>query len=53
MSRRRRFNYSMGFQVGTEVTVHCSEGYVLSGQSKLRCLSNGNWNDTLPVCLGK
>uniref|UniRef100_A0A182Y3Y1 Notch n=1 Tax=Anopheles stephensi TaxID=30069 RepID=A0A182Y3Y1_ANOST len=36
---------------GDVVRFHCNFGYVLSGSSSLACMSNGNWNASMPKCL--
>ena len=48
-----------GFAVGESnivesvVSFGCSEGYELSRNLMMMCLENGQWNDTVPDCLGK
>lgn len=35
---------------GEIISVSCNTGYELKGSKYLRCLSNGHWNDSLPIC---
>lgn len=35
------------------VRFQCNFGYVMSGSSSLRCLSNGQWNASVPECMCK
>ncbi|XP_062511306.1 mucin-like protein [Corticium candelabrum] len=35
---------------GTVTQIMCEPCYSLVGNSSLACLSNGEWNDTIPVC---
>ena len=28
----------------------CEEGYILQGESRSQCLSNGKWSSEVPVC---
>ena len=38
------------FTYPNTVTFACDEGYVLTGQSIIRCESNGQWNAATPKC---
>ena len=35
------------------VSFNCISGYALSGPSTLRCELSGNWNGSVPNCLGE
>lgn len=41
------------YHFGDLVKIQCDFGYVMSGSSSLHCLSNGQWNGTIPECICK
>lgn len=41
------------YHFGDLVKIQCDFGYVMAGASSLMCLSNGQWNGTLPECMCK
>ena len=45
-----RIEGSKPFQVYSSIKFKCDQNYVLEGSSKLFCLPNGKWNDTIPKC---
>jgi hypothetical protein len=38
---------------GTKAVYRCNIGYVISGQSEVECVGDGEWNGTVPRCLPK
>ena len=38
------------FVEGDTVTFWCFQGYKLKGYSKITCISNGQWNGSVPSC---
>lgn len=38
---------------GDVIRFHCEFGFVMSGSAALVCMSNGQWNSTVPECLCK
>ena len=41
-----------GTQEGDQVIFVCDQNFVLVGEKVLRCISNGEWNDSEPECKG-
>lgn len=41
------------YHFGDLVKIQCNFGYVMAGSSALLCLSNGQWNGTVPECMCK
>ena len=44
------YKHSLNFTYGSQITFSCNEGYVISSNITLDCLSNGEWNYPLPMC---
>ena len=44
------FRSGSEFTFSKQVSFSCQPGYLLSGESTLRCLSNGSWTSSLPSC---
>ena len=42
--------HGLNFAYGSHLTFSCNEGYVISSNITLECLSNGVWNYSLPMC---
>lgn len=38
------------YHFGDLVNIKCDFGYLMQGSSSLLCLSNGQWNGTVPMC---
>ena len=41
-----------GYTVGTEASISCWVGYILSGSTQRHCTSKGTWNGQSPTCTG-
>ncbi|XP_076009734.1 P-selectin [Genypterus blacodes] len=41
------------YSYGSICTVQCEEGFDLIGTKRIKCSSEGNWSDELPVCRAK
>ena len=39
--------------LGAVVNHTCDDGFVLQGAVERECLSNGDWSEPLPTCVGK
>jgi len=35
---------------GSIISIHCANGYVLTGSSSIQCMASGAWNASLPKC---
>ena len=42
--------HGLNFTYGSHLTFSCDEGYVISSNITLECLSNGEWDYPLPLC---
>ena len=40
------------YQKGTRVTISCDDGFRVHGNDTIQCLSDGQWDATVPVCKG-
>ena len=38
------------FYCNAEIAIECAEGFRLVGLNKIRCMENGNWSNSMPVC---
>ena len=38
------------YTIGSVVIYDCIDGYILVGSTTLRCLANGSWSNSAPVC---
>lgn len=41
------------YTIGSFIKYECNDGYSLSGNAYLKCLSNQAWNGPAPRCIGK